>query len=321
MSSEIGALLTGLAPIGLATLVFLAVGAVAMLMVHAMRGGANRAILAAMPRYEGPNRLRSAHPTNRGAQASAQSGVAETAGSGLLLRLANMVTGSRYRSWLRAKLADVGFRGAVALRAQLVKKASFAIGGAFFGLLFLTKGPALGIGAVLLLATLAFFVPDLLLISEGQKRVESLDRGLPDAIDLLNLCVESGLSFENAIGRVSVSLDGPVAEEFGALISDLQLGKSRTDALTGLAERTQSKGLKRFLSALLQVDRLGVPIAGVLAEQADEMRAVRKDRAREKGQQVTIKILMPLMFCFLPAMFVIVLGPAIVQLVKTMSLL
>lgn len=321
MSSFSDLFLAGAAPIGLAALVFLAVGAVATLVVHAMRGGANRAILAAMPRYEGPNQLRSVHPANRGMSASAQPTASDGIGAGLLLRLANMVTGSRYRSWLRGKLADVGFRGAVAIRAQLVKKASFAIGGAFFGLLFLAKGPAMGVGAVALLATAAFFVPDLLLISEGQKRVDSLEQGLPDAIDLLNLCVESGLSFENAIGRVSVSLDGPVAEEFGALISDLQLGKSRTDALTGLAERTRSKGLKRFLSALLQVDRLGVPIAGVLAEQAAEMRAVRKDRAREKGQQVTIKILMPLMFCFLPAMFVIVLGPAIVQLVKTMSLL
>ena len=118
-----------------------------------------------------------------------------------------------------------------------------------------------------------------------------------------------------------MSLNGPVAEEFGGLMAEIQLGKSRVDAMAQLSERTKSKGLQRFLSALLQVDRLGVPISGVLAEQAAEMRAVRKDKAREQGQKVTINILMPLMFCFLPAMFIIVLGPAIVQLVKTMSLL
>lgn len=143
-----------------------------------------------------------------------------------------------------------------------------------------------------------------------------MEFALPDAIDLLNLCVESGLSFENAMARVSVGLNGPVAEEFGALINEMQLGKSRIEAMTQLAENTKSKGLQRFLSALLQVDRLGVPISGVLAEQAAEMRAQRKDRAREQGQKVTIKILMPLMLCFLPAMFVVILGPAIWQLVQ-----
>jgi tight adherence protein C len=86
--------------------------------------------------------------------------------------------------------------------------------------------------------------------------------------------------------------------------------------MTQLADNTKSKGLQRFLSALLQVDRLGVPISGVLSEQAAEMRAQRKDRAREQGQKVTIKILMPLMLCFLPAMFVVILGPAIWQLVQ-----
>jgi len=241
--------------------------------------------------------------------------------SSLFLRLGRALLTSKYEAWLQLRLAETGSRGANALEALLTKKVMYAVIGAMFGALFLTKGFAPGIATLVIAAVVGFFVPDLLVVSDGQKRVQELDLGLPDAIDLLNLCVESGLSFENGMSRVSISLNGPVAEEFGGLMAEVQLGKSRVDAMAQLAERTKSKGLQRFLSALLQVDRLGVPISGVLAEQASEMRAVRKDKAREQGQKVTINILMPLMFCFLPAMFIIVLGPAIVQLVKTMSLL
>ena len=241
--------------------------------------------------------------------------------SSLFLKLGKALLTEKYGTWLTAKLAEAGIRGENALSALLTKKVMYAVIGAMFGMLFLTKGVGVGVATVIAAAIAGYFVPDLLTVSEGQKRVQELDLGLPDAIDLLNLCVESGLSFENGMSRVSVSLNGPVAEEFGGLMAEIQLGKSRVDAMGQLAERTKSKGLQRFLSALLQVDRLGVPISGVLAEQASEMRAVRKDKAREQGQKVTINILMPLMFCFLPAMFIIVLGPAIVQLVKTMSLL
>ena len=246
---------------------------------------------------------------------------ASTDESSLFLKLGKALLTEKYGAWLSAKLAEAGSRGENALSALLTKKVMYAVIGAMFGMLFLTKGVGVGVATVIAAAIAGYFVPDLLTVSDGQKRVQELDLGLPDAIDLLNLCVESGLSFENGMSRVSVSLNGPVAEEFGGLMAEIQLGKSRVDAMGQLAERTKSKGLQRFLSALLQVDRLGVPISGVLAEQASEMRAVRKDKAREQGQKVTINILMPLMFCFLPAMFIIVLGPAIVQLVKTMSLL
>lgn len=305
MSSQLLSLVSAL-------LVALAVAFVAVLVGRSITGGANRAIIAAMPKYTARSY------EGRGTGLAQRPATEERS---LFLGVAKLVTRGRYLIWLQDKLADAGMRGPIALRAQLVKKITYAIVGAILGLLFLTRGVALGVPLLALLTIAGFLVPDLLIVSQGQKRVEATELALPDAIDLLNLCVESGLSFEHAIGRVSVSLDGPVAEEFGGLIADIQLGRSRIEALGQLAERTKSKGLKQFVGSLLQVDRLGVPISGVLSEQANEMRAIRKDRAREQGQKVTIKILMPLMFCFLPAMFMIVLGPAIVQLVKTMSLL
>jgi tight adherence protein C len=295
-----------------AVLVAAAVGFTVVAVGRMISGGANRAILASMPRYS------SLEARTNGLSR----GTAKTPADGsLFLRIAQLVTRGRYLIWLQDKLAEAGLRGQIALSAQLVKKVTYAVVGAILGFAFLTRGLELGVPFILILTVVGFLVPDLMIVSQGQKRVEATELALPDAIDLLNLCVESGLSFENAIARVSVSLDGPVAEEFGGLIADIQLGKSRIEALSQLAERTKSKGLKQFVGSLLHVDRLGVPISGVLSEQASEMRAIRKDRAREQGQKVTIKILMPLMFCFLPAMFMIVLGPAIVQLVKTMSLL
>ena len=294
-----------------ATLTTLAVALLLVTIIRTFSGGGIQSIMAAMPKYT----LRS-HSTAEQLVKAQQ--VDETS---LFLRMGRRFLTARYQAWLVENLAASGSRGSVALAAMLTRKIMFAVIGAIVGFFILADSGVLGIVAVVALTALGYFVPDLLLVSEIQKRDDGVELGLPDAIDLLNLCVESGLSFENAISRVSLSLSGPVAEEFGALMAEIQLGKSRVEAMSDLADATRSKSLRRFLSALLQVDRLGVPISNVLAEQAREMRAVRKDRAREQGQKVTIKILMPLMVCFLPAMFIIVLGPALFQLVKTMSLL
>ncbi|MFM7030407.1 MAG: type II secretion system F family protein [Micrococcales bacterium] len=304
-------LVDSLGPLVGALLTSFAVALLLITIIRTLSGGGVQGIMAAMPKYT----LRS-HSTPEQLVKAQQ--VDE---SSLFLRIGRRFLTEKYQTWMLNNLAAAGTRGSVALAALLTKKVMYAVIGAMVGFLFLAKSPSLGLAALLVLTVLGYFVPDLLVVSDAQKRDEALERGLPDAIDLLNLCVESGLSFENAISRVSLSLSGPVAEEFGALMAEIQLGKSRVEAMAELSERTRSKSLRRFLGALLQVDRLGVPISGVLAEQAREMRAVRKDRAREQGQKVTIKILMPLMLCFLPAMFIIVLGPALYQLVKTMILL
>ena len=297
-----------LAPILLALLSAVAVGAIAFVISRSLGGAVGRQAVAAMPKYS----TRPHGGDGEVAMAPAEDG-------SLFLKIGRRLLTPRYEMWLLEKLESAGQFGALALSTVLTKKITFAVVGIMFGLLFVSKGLAAGLAAMALFALLGFLVPDLLLISDGQKRDQEMERGLPDAIDLLNLCVESGLSFEAAIARVSVSMNGPVAEEFGALVSQIQLGKSRVEGMSALAERTKSKGLQRFVSALLQVDQLGMPISGVLAEQAQEMRAIRKDRAREQGQKVTIKILMPLMLCFLPAMFIIVLGPAVVQLATAMG--
>lgn len=298
-------------PLFISLLAATAVAILVFTIIRAVSGAQNRQTIAAMPKYT----LRDHSTPEQLAE------VDEAVDTSLFLSIGQRLLNARYRAWLVNKLQIAGQRGNVALAALLTKKVTYAVIGAMFGALFLSKGVSMGIAVILMGAVAGFFVADLLVISDGQNREQEMDLAMPDAIDLLNLCVESGLSFEAGIARVSVSLNGPVAEEFGALLSEMQLGKSRVEAMNELADRTRSKGMQQFLSALLQVDRLGVPISGVLAEQASEMRSKRKDKAREQGQKVTIKILMPLMLCFLPAMFVVVLGPAIYQLIQTMALL
>lgn len=192
----------------------------------------------------------------------------------------------------------------------VIRKVIYLVAGAVFGTLI---GLLLGGWwwlAVPMAAAFAFFVPDILIYNEGLKREQEMTKKLPDALDLLNLCVESGLSFQAALTQVASNQQGPVAEEFSVALKEMQLGRSRSQALEAMAGRTRQEDVRRFVWAMMQVDKLGVPVAAVLREQAKEMRAKRYARAREQAQKVPLKILMPLMLCFLPALFVIILGPA-----------
>ena len=192
----------------------------------------------------------------------------------------------------------------------IARKVVFGIVGLLLGLLLGYAGGGLWWFIVPVLAIGSFFVPDLLIYNQGLKRDEEIAKRLPDALDMLNLCVESGLSFQAAMAQVAANQSGPVAAEFSVALQEMQLGRSRGQALESLAGRTRQQDVQRFVSAMLQVDKVGVPVATVLREQAKEMRAKRYARAREQAQKVPVKILMPLMLCLLPALFVIILGPA-----------
>jgi tight adherence protein C len=239
--------------------------------------------------------------------------------SQLFFEIGHRLANSRYQKYLQSKLEAAGRHGTKALSGLLYQKGFYLAVGIVFGVLVSSLSPQLGAAYILILPVLAFFVPDILLVDAAQKRVDEIDLGLAEAIDLLNLCVESGLTFEAAIARVSVGIDGPVAEEFGAIQGEMQLGKSRAEALQSAAERTKSQNFQRIITSLQQVDRLGIPMSTVLREQTKEMRAARKDKAREQAQKVTIKVLPPLILCLLPAMFIIVIGPAVVRLLTSFA--
>lgn len=167
-------------------------------------------------------------------------------------------------------------------------------------------------------AAFGFFLPDLLLLNAGQKRQEKIRRALPDALDMLTVCVEAGLGFDAALAQVARNTNGPLAQECARVLQEMQIGKSRNQALRALTERTTVSELRSFVSALAQAGELGVPIASVLREQAREMRLRRRQRAEEQAQKVPVKILFPLIACLFPAMFVVIIGPGAISIARVL---
>lgn len=167
------------------------------------------------------------------------------------------------------------------------------------------------------LGLVGYVVPDLLLYNAGQKREAQMRRAIPDALDLLTISVEAGLGFDAAVMKVARNTTGPLAQEFARLLQEMQLGVGRMDAMRAMGERSTIKELKSFCQAMVQADQLGVPIGRVLRIQSREMRLRRRQAAEEKAQKVPVKIMIPLVLCILPCLFIVVLGPAALQIMET----
>lgn len=170
-----------------------------------------------------------------------------------------------------------------------------------------------------LAAAFGYVLPNVLLYNAGQKRATLMRNGLPDAMDLLTISVEAGLGFDAAVSRVAKNGDGPLNQEFARLLQEMQLGVGRVDAMRAMADRTSLPDLKSFCSAMVQADSLGIPIARVLRIQSKEMRTKRRQRAEEKAQQVPVRIMIPLVLFILPCLFIIIMGPAGIQMAETFS--
>jgi tight adherence protein C len=164
------------------------------------------------------------------------------------------------------------------------------------------------------LGAFGFVLPDILLTNAGQKREANIRKALPDALDLLTISVEAGLAFDSALGRVARNTTGPFAAEFARVLQEMQIGVGRMDALRGLGERTTLPELKGFITAMVQADAFGVPVGQVLRVQSKEMRVKRRQHVEERAQKLPVKILFPLIFCILPCLFIVVVGPAVMSM-------
>jgi tight adherence protein C len=187
------------------------------------------------------------------------------------------------------------------------------IGGAllgFLGCLAVGAGVLPIIGVTAVLAVIGYLAPNLTLYQMAYNRTQRLRRDLPDALDLLTISVEAGLAFDAALSQVARNTTGPLAEEFFRVLQEMQIGLGRTEAMRALGERSDLPELRGFVSAMVQADSFGIPIANVLRVQAKELRIKRTQRAEEMAQKVPVKILFPLIFCILPALFIVVIGPA-----------
>ena len=160
---------------------------------------------------------------------------------------------------------------------------------------------------------LGYFAPNLWLRDLINKRKKRLQRALPDAMDLLTISVEAGLGFDAAIVRLVEKSDTELSHEFNRMVQEMRVGVPRRDALKNMADRTQVDDISNFLSALIQADMLGAPIARVLRIQSAQMRVIRRQRAETEARKAPIKMLFPLVFLIFPPLYMIMLGPAALQ--------
>ena len=163
---------------------------------------------------------------------------------------------------------------------------------------------------------LGFYGPVLWLRQEVDKRRKEIQMALPDAMDLLTIAVEAGLGFDAAIQRVTEKFHNALSEEFGQVLSEVRLGRPRLDALDDMGRRTGVEDLHNFVQAVIQSEQMGVGVARILRLQSDEMRRKRRQRAQEKAAQASLKMMLPMVGCIFPTLWIILLGPAVLILLK-----
>jgi tight adherence protein C len=196
--------------------------------------------------------------------------------------------------------------------------ACVALGGLIFLVLSIANVDFLPrIGFTALFAVLGFMLPALWLGSKIRNRKNSVIKSLPDALDLLTICVEAGLGFDQSMQKVAEKWDDDLSRAFARVLHEIRLGKTRREALRDLANRMDVSDVTSFVAAVIQAEQLGVSIAKVLRIQSDQMRVRRRQRAEEKAHQAPVKMLFPMVFLIFPAIWVVLLGPALLQAMNT----
>ena len=230
------------------------------------------------------------------------------------------ITPGSYAAWLDKQLAGVGRPKEWPLERLLAVKPLLGLGAGVFGLVFLLTSPS-PIRVAILLAAVAFgyFAPDLLLRSNAEKRRKAIQQELPNTLDQMLISVQAGLGFEAAMARAAQNGSGPLADEFIRTLQDMQVGRSRKEAYLAMSDRADVPDLRSFIRSIVQADAYGIAIAKVLKIQAKEMRMKRRQRAEEHAMKIPVKILFPLIFFIFPTLFIILLGPAVMNIAAAFS--
>jgi tight adherence protein C len=238
-----------------------------------------------------------------------------------LAGVARRLTPAGSRDRISRKLILAGSpAGWDAERVLAFKGLALVVGGGFGWLIAaaLHLDGKFSIVTILFWATFLFLIPGSVLGQKALSRQDRLRRSLPDTIDLLTISVEAGLGFDAALLHVRRNVTGPLSEELGRMLHEMQLGVARVDAFRHLSERINIPEMRAFVLAMVQADVFGVSISSVLRTQANEIRTKRRQRAEELAMRVPTKLLFPMLFCILPAMFVILVAPGVLQVVKSL---
>jgi tight adherence protein C len=215
------------------------------------------------------------------------------------------------------KLLGAGLGRRITPTGFLAAKGCLAGGGALFGVVLSSMaGSATGLLFTVGLAAGGFFAPDYFVSLKARSRRESVRAALPDALDLLAVSVEAGLGFDGAIAKLTEHMEGPLAEEFGLTLGEMRIGESRQDALKRLADRVDTAELSSFTRAIIQADQLGTSLGRILRVQAADSRLRRQAAAEERAMKAPIKMLFPTVLFIFPAIFLVILGPAFMNIEK-----
>jgi tight adherence protein C len=218
------------------------------------------------------------------------------------------------------RLALAGYPGGMRTIDFLVLKLVFALVGGILVFLIGTVAGGAALGVLLLIpgGGIFFFLPEFWLGRRIKKRKSAILRAIPDTLDLLTVSVRAGLSFDGALAKVVEKTSGPLSDEFSRSLAEVRVGKVRREALRDIVARTEVPSLTNFIGAIVQAEQLGVPIAKVLQIQSEQLRIERRQRAEEMAQKAPIKMLFPLVGCIFPALFIVILGPALIMIMRMM---
>jgi tight adherence protein C len=233
-------------------------------------------------------------------------------------RLAGAVLRVNPRTSLEAvqiKLLSAGVGRRVSATGFLASKAVLAAGGLFFAVLLGALGRgATGLFFIVAFTVAGFFAPDGILTMKMRRRKDEIGAALPDALDLLAVSVEAGLGFDGAIAKLTEFMEGPLVDEFSLMLSEMRIGETRQEALKRLAVRVPTPEVSSFVRSIVQSDQLGTSLGRILRVQATDTRLRRQATAEEKAMKAPIKMLFPTVLFIFPSMFLVILGPALMNI-------
>jgi tight adherence protein C len=222
---------------------------------------------------------------------------------------------------IRKKLEQAGVAGQVEPTTFLGQRIAMTLGlggGAFVLFFLLTNLPIFqAVIGTAVGAALGYYLPMLSLSGKISRRQNDVIRSLPDALDLMVICVEAGLGFDAAMSKVYEKWDNEIANAFGRIVQEIQLGKSRREALRDMAARLDVPDFSNFTAAIIQADQLGVSIGKILRIQSDQMRIKRRQRAQERAHQAPVKMMIPMTIFIFPSIWIVLLGPAVMLVMET----